>query len=94
MATAAGRAAQKRAEPRDDQHLGTGHGAREHSRITFVTFTRLSAQPDEIITIRYDSCPNLVALGVTTASACPGSRPKPFPESGDNHRFVPDPPSD
>jgi|GEM_PF-48340 len=92
---AQGRAAtQASTEPKDAEHLGTGHGARERSQVTDTTFARLSSQPDEVITIRYDSCENLVTLGVTTVGACPRPKPRPFPESDSNRRFTPDPPPD
>lgn len=44
--------------------LGTAHGQRETSVVTHTTFTRLQEQPNEIISIRYDSRENLIASGV------------------------------
>ena len=70
--------------------LGTGHGERETSLVSNTEFERRGARPDEVITIRYDSRANLVALGVIPAPARPASRPAPFPEST-NSRYVPDP---
>jgi hypothetical protein len=70
--------------------LGTGHGERESSHIGHTSFERRSEQPDEIITIRYDSRDNLIALGVIPAVATPYTRPAPFPESARNG-YVPDP---
>jgi len=63
--------------------LGTGHGLREHSQARYVDFERESGTPAQMVTIYYDSYPNLLAQGVI-----PGSRrdPRPFPSS-----FVPDP---
>jgi hypothetical protein len=66
--------------------LGTGHGEREDSRVSHTWFERRSARPDEVITIRYDSRSNLVAMGVIPS---PPPQPAPFPES----RYAPDPPS-
>ncbi len=72
--------------------LGTAHGERETSIISRTQFVRNSAQPDEIIRIRYDSHANLVALGVI-----PGPRPYPLPHPnpfpGAQAGFVPDPPA-
>ena len=65
--------------------LGTGHGRREESRITWVDFDRTDA-PMETITIYYDSYRNLVARGIVQPAY--GRRtPDPFP----NAAFAPDP---
>ncbi len=69
--------------------LGTGHGARESSYVTHTDFSRESEGPNEVIRIRYDSYPNLVAMGVIRVPSQP-PRPNAFPES--SGRFVPDPP--
>jgi hypothetical protein len=66
--------------------LGTGHGEREYSPTRYTEFVRNSDTPDEVITIYYDSRPNLIARGII-----PGPRlaePMPFPGGGG---FVPDP---
>lgn len=70
--------------------LGTAHGQRETSVVTQTTFLRLQAQPNEIISIRYDSRENLVAAGVIRA---PVRQPmlNAFPQS-DEPSYVPDPP--
>jgi len=69
---------------KSESRLGTGHGEREWSPVTRVTFERASSQPAEIVRVRYDSWRNLVAMGVL-----PGERryaePEAFP------RWVPDP---
>ncbi|MDR0276062.1 MAG: hypothetical protein LBI48_12155 [Burkholderiaceae bacterium] len=70
--------------------LGTGHGARESAWASHTEFERRTVRPDEIVTIRYDSRANLVAMGVMTAPYRPAPRPAPFPESTDS-RYVPDP---
>jgi hypothetical protein len=64
--------------------LGTGHGEREYSPTTQTTFERASAQPAEIVQVRYDSFANLVANGVIGRPR-PPLTPEPFPA------FVPDP---
>ncbi len=64
--------------------LGTGHGEREHSPISRTAFLRATAQPAEIVQVRYDSHANLVANGVIAPRR---GAPDPFPG------FVPDPPS-
>ena len=72
--------------------LGTGHGEREASYSGTTQFERRSGQPDEVITLRYDSRDNLVAMGIIPAYAPPPPvRPDAFPESHDA-RYVPDPP--
>lgn len=73
-----------------ESRLGTGHGASESSWVSYTRFERAQATPDEIITIRYDSRPNLIAQGVIAAPARPQPVPQPFPGS---LGFVPDPPS-
>jgi hypothetical protein len=73
--------------------LGTGHGERETSYSSTTRFDRRSNRPDEVITLRYDSRDNLVAMGVIPAyGPQPPVRPDAFPEAP-NARFVPDPPS-
>jgi hypothetical protein len=46
----------------------------------------MSDRPDEVISIRYDSHDNLVAMGIIRPRRW--HRPDPFPGEG---RFVPDP---
>jgi hypothetical protein len=69
------------------ESLGTGHGEREWSHARQVAFQRDSRHPVEVTALRYDSHPNLVAMGVI---ARPYHRhheaPEPFPIG-----FVPDP---
>ncbi len=68
--------------------LGTGHGERERSDVSYTDFRRASQNPDEILTIHYDRYENLVARGII-----PGTprfaEPRPFP----GVQFVPDPPN-
>ncbi len=70
--------------------LGTGHGQREDSYVSQTSFERLQSQPNEVITIRYDSRENLIAAGVIYER--PGRTPNPFPNS-DSLSYVPDPPA-
>ena len=67
-----------------EKSLGTGHGASESSPVRYANFERASPTPDEVITIYYDSYPNLLAQGVIKAPRI--ARPTPFPG-----QFVPDP---
>ncbi len=72
---------------RRQDRLGTGHGEREHSAVTYTDFRRASPYPAEVLTLHYDRYENLVARGII-----PGPRhyaePRPFPGTV---RFVPDP---
>jgi hypothetical protein len=70
--------------------LGTGHGQREDSYVSQTSFERMQSQPNEVITIRYDSRENLIAAGVIHER--PGRVPNPFPNS-DSLSYVPDPPA-
>ena len=70
--------------------LGTAHGQREASVVTQTTFTRQQAQPDETISIRYDSRENLIAAGVIR-QPIRVPVPRAFPQS-DVLSYVPDPP--
>ncbi len=72
----------RRAAPAE--RLGTGHGEREYSPITSVSFERASSRPDAVIEIRYDSSERLLASGVLPRPIEPRV-PNPFPS------FVPDP---
>jgi len=81
-----GRLAQ-RAEKREES-LGTGHGARESSYVSYTNFERAGSQPNEVVSIWYDSYRNLVARGVIPLPKPIASEPQPFPQG-----FVPDPAS-
>ncbi len=69
-----------------EEKLGTGHGERESSQVSYTDFRRANERPSEVIAIYYDSYNNLRARGIIP----PPSRgiPNPFPGSG---QFVPDP---
>lgn len=67
--------------------LGTGHGQREVSQVGTTAFERASDQPDEVITLYYDSRAKLVAQGVLPETRqYARRRPQAFPGG-----FVPDP---
>jgi hypothetical protein len=76
------------ARSRPAERLGTGHGRNESSQVTYTSFERARPQPDQIVTIHYDSRANLIALGVIPR---PAERPVPNPFPG-SLGFVPDPP--
>ena len=77
-------AAQAQPAAKTAQRLGTGHGEREYSPVSLVAFERASRDPAEVVRVRYDSAPNLVAMGVIRPWRAPWS-PDPFPH------YVPDP---
>jgi hypothetical protein len=72
---------------RPQESLGTGHGEREWSNARQVAFDRDSRHPAEVVSIRYDSHRNLVAMGVIPMRHRPQHAPDPFPIG-----FVADPP--
>lgn len=77
------RAANAVAKPVPTESLGTGHGAREDSVVSYTHFDRESTTPNEIDSVWYDSYVNLVARGIIES---PRREAQPFPNS-----FVPDP---
>ena len=74
-----------RTAPRPEDKLGTGHGERETSEVTWTDFRRASEVPSELISIYYDSRANLIARGIIPGRA--HAAPNPFP----GFRFAPDP---
>ncbi|MFZ6871775.1 hypothetical protein ACO0LF_06915 [Undibacterium sp. Di27W] len=72
------------AEKSMDARIGTGHGERIDSSVRNTDFRRASQQPDEIISIQYDTYAHLVARGIIPRSRHQDANP--FPGS-----FVPDP---
>jgi len=82
---AARSAAKAAPAPAAEAKLGTGHGERIAARVGHTEFRRLSAQPNEVITIYYDSRTNLIARGIIPGAPRYGN-PNPFPGG-----FVPDP---
>jgi hypothetical protein len=81
-------AAEATAPRRLQERLGTGHGRSETSQVAYTDFVRARPQPDQVISIHYDSRANLIALGVIPV---PPARPQPNPFPG-SLGFVPDPP--
>ena len=71
-----------------EESLGTGHGARETSHVTWTQFARAGSQPNEVVSVWYDSYNNLVARGVIPQPPPPHRfvEPQAFPGG-----FVPDP---
>lgn len=86
----AGKAAQDAVAPLRER-LGTAHGAREYSYSSRTTFERSTTSPVQIVSIRYDSVANLIAMGVIPLHR--SSTPDPFPRDRQTG-FVPDPPLD
>jgi hypothetical protein len=74
------------------ERLGTGHGAREESWVARTSFERLGTRPSELLRLRYDSLPHLVAAGIAPPPARPLASVRPFPADA-APGFVPDPPS-
>lgn len=68
------------------EKLGTGHGAREWSRVATTTFERASTYPAQQTAIWYDSYANLVAQGIIVRPIA-RREATPFPNA-----FVADPP--
>ena len=68
--------------------LGTGHGRQQYSPARRVQFERRSAQPDELLAVRYDSVERLIARGVIENPRYHWDDPEPFPAT---LGFVPDP---
>ena len=66
---------------RQDERLGTGHGAREWSSVVNVSFERASASPQTVRRIEYDTAPHLLARGVTPPYP-PVGRPPPAVPAG------------
>ena len=71
------------------QRLGTGHGAREWSRVEHTDFVRASRSPSQVTELRYDDYDTLLAIGVYPRPRPPYWRdtPRAFPNG-----FVADPP--
>jgi hypothetical protein len=69
--------------------LGTAHGEREQSYVSYTQFERAKPIPNEIIRIRYDSREALVAMGVIRMPDRIPVSPNPFPVA----EHTPDPPA-
>jgi len=69
------------------ERIGTGHGERERSVVSYTDFKRATSTPVETITLHYDRLENLVARGIVVGRT-PVAEPRPFPGVPG---FVPDP---
>lgn len=76
---------------KQSERLGTAHGERETSHTRHTHFERSTASPVQVLSIRYDSFENLVAMGVIPRPRLPQPQPNPFPAERETG-FVPDPP--
>ncbi len=70
------------------QRIGTGHGAREWSPVGSTGFIRASAQPVQLVQLRYDAPGRLAALGILPT---PRYRPVVQVPQAFPGRFVADP---
>jgi hypothetical protein len=77
---------------RQDERLGTAHGAREWSAVAMVDFERATPYPQFARQIEYDTRDHLIASGVIPGPREYERRPNPFPANSDQEGFVPDPP--
>jgi hypothetical protein len=71
---------------RKEERLGTGHGERETSLVTYTAFRRAGKTPDEVVAIWYDSREQLASRGIIPRPLGYFCNPEPFPG-----KFVPDP---
>lgn len=71
--------------------LGTGHGEREWSPVGHTDFVRASRTPGQVIQLRYDDVPNLIAMGVLPRDPYDDRRRHRGPQAFPNG-FVADPP--
>ena len=67
--------------------LGTGHGRQEYAPSVRVQFDR-EGSPAEVVSVRYDSRDNLLAMGIIPSGYPRYQQPDAFPREGG---FVPDP---
>jgi hypothetical protein len=75
---------------REDEKLGTGHGASEWSVINMVNFVRATIAPQAVSAIEYDTWDHLVANGVIPTDT--HRHPRAFPGEP-RLSYVPDPPA-
>lgn len=68
------------------EKIGTGHGQREASSVTYTDFERATRTPAEMLTVHYDTRANLIARGIIGSGPQYGT-PDPFPAG----RFAADP---
>ena len=79
---------------RQDEKLGTAHGAREWSVVNLTSFERATPYPLSLRRIEYDTYDHLVASGVIPRWRNAEHRPRPFPSEPDGEGYVPDPPGE
>jgi hypothetical protein len=65
------------------QRLGTGHGAREYSRVERTDFVRATRSPTQVTQLRYDDRDTLVSMGVLP-------QPRPYYWRSETPRAFPD----
>ena len=94
LSKAQGYAANAIAAERQNEKLGTAHGAREWSVSNVVAFERATPYPQFVRQIEYDTYANLVASGVIHPAWNPPHSPRPFPSYPDGSGYVPDPPDE
>ena len=81
---------------RAEKSLGTGHGRNESSQTRYTEFQRASREPEQVVTIYYDTYSNLYAMGVPVwrdnarDDDYAWRKPRPFPRDP-QYGFVPDP---
>jgi hypothetical protein len=83
-----------RSAPRAAEKIGTGHGQREVSHTSTTQFVRATREPQQVLSLHYDSYDNLVAMGIIPRPAHPHGHhghPRPFP-ADPTAGFTPDPP--
>ena len=73
------------------ERLGTAHGEIEHDVSRVAPFEKVTARPESVRLLEYDSTENLIASGVIPRRPVP-YRPRPFPGHRANDGYVPDPP--
>jgi hypothetical protein len=81
-------------EPRGEvNNLGTEYGEARSSSVVEVPFTRRSAEPDRLFTLRYDDVEGLESRGIDVSSYFDYSRPRAYePEAFPRSRFAEPPP--
>lgn len=72
--------------PYMEKRLGTGHGEREASHMSYTSFTRATVAPEQVSAIWYDAYERLASRGIVPRRAPCCQDPEPFPGG-----FVPDP---
>lgn len=79
MAAAPSTSLQAPPAPAPESPIGTGYGRHETSHARAVKFERATYNPEEVVTIYYDSRANLIARGIIRENFRPRREPVPFP---------------